>query len=217
MESFLKKIIEGRGDEDSHEYFVRFGKGDYKRRFLIGFNKGAKVKIKASFELANDFVRFVRENKDVKFSGKVFMKEKLPGKDAKKKGGTFMYEIEESQLEEFEGAYFYLLNVKDDEIVLKVKKSLPKPGKNEEKIDDGFCSLTVDEKYWPKLKEIFFWDVPEGKKVKIEHELLIDEIVLPEGEKDPAKIRELAKRKGKIIRKMDIDGNVEEKEYELEG
>jgi len=99
---------------------------------------------------------------------------------------------------------------------LKIKKALPKPGKNEEKIDDKFCSLDLDEKYWEKVKEAFFWDVPNCKKALIEHELQIREILFPAGEKDPVKIRELAKRKGTIVRKMQVDGKDLEKKYEVE-
>jgi hypothetical protein len=217
MESFLKRVLDGKSDEDSHRYFIRFGRGDYKRRFLIKLNKGTKIKVKTSFEFANDLVKFVNENKDVKFSGKILSKSKLAGKEGRKKAGVFVYEVSESSLKEFENAYYYLLDVNDSEIVLKIKKALPKPGKNEEKIDEGFCSLIVEPKYWTKLKEVFFWDVPENaKKVEIEHELKINDIVVPKNEKDPAKIRELAARKGAIVRKIVIDGKETSKEIPVE-
>ena len=66
-------------------------------------------------------------------------------------------------------------------------------------VDDKFCSLDLDLKYWDKAKEAFFWDVPECKKAAIEHDLDISEIVMPSGVSDPVEIREKAKRKG-IIR-----------------
>ena len=216
MESFIKKILTGKSDSDSHRYLARFGKGDYKRRFLISLARGDKIKVKTSFEFANDIVKFVNENKKVSFSGKVLSKDKVQNRDGKKKAGVFVYEISESSIEEFENAYYYLLDVNDSEIVLKIKKSLPKPGKDEKKIDDGFCNLLIDRKYWPALKEAFFWDVPECKKASIEHELKINDIVLPKNEKDPVKVRELALRKGTIIRKMDIDGKESSKEIPLE-
>ncbi len=217
MESFLKKVLTGKGDADSHRYFLRFGKGDYKRRFLISLNKGAKIKVKTSFEFANDLVKFVNENKKVKFSGKVLTKEKAAGKEGRKKAGVFVYEISESSIEEFENAYYYLLDVNDSEIVLKIKKSLPKPGKDEGKIDDGFCSLLIDVKYWNALKSVFFWDLPEGvKKVSIEHELKINDVILPKGESDPVKVREKALRKGTIVRKMVVDDKETRKEIPVE-
>ena len=216
MESFLKKVLTGKSDEESHRYFVRFGKGEYGRRFLISLSRGTKVKVKTSFEFANDLVKFVNEIKKVKFSGKVLSKEKVEGKEGKKKAGVFVYEVSECSLDDFKSVYYYLLDVEDSEIVLKIKKSLPKPGKNEKKIDDGFCSLVIEQKYWAALKNIFFWDVPECKKASIEHKLKISEIIAPKGEKDPAKIRELAKRKGTITRKMIVDEKESSKEIPFE-
>jgi hypothetical protein len=216
MESFIKKVLTGKSDEDSHRYFLRFGKGDYKRRFLIKFARGEKIKVKTSFEFANDLVKFVNENKNVKFSGKVLSKAKIEGMEGRKKAGVFVYEISECSIDKFENAYYYLLDVNDSEIVLKIKKALPKPGKNEEKIDDGFCSLIVESKYWPALKNAFFWDVPECKKAEIEHELKINETIIPKGEKDPVRMRELAVRKGFIVRKMMVDEKESSKEISVE-
>ena len=212
----MKNIIEGKEDENAHRQFVRFGKGNYRRTFLISVSQGKKIKVRASFELANDLVAFVRENKDVKFSGKVLMLDKVPGKVGRKKSGSFVYEISESSLEEFENPYFYLLDANSEDLVLKIKKKLPKPGKNVAKIDDKFCSLDAEVSYWSKIKENFFWDLPDNfKKATIEHELVINEIVYPEGEEDSAKIRELSKRKGKIIRKVTIDGDEKTTEFDL--
>ena len=216
MNFFVKEIFEKGVSEAGHQHFVRYGKGNYKRRFLMNLRKGPKVKIRGSFELANDFVTFVNENKEVKFSGKILMKDKVDGKKGKKKGGGFVYDVSESSLKEFENAYFYLLDADADDIVLKIKKKIPKPGKSANKIDDKFCSMDLDLKYLDKVRDVFFWDVPNGKKVSIEHEIVINEIVLPKGEDDPKKIRELAKRKGKIIRTINVDGEEITKETNFE-
>lgn len=208
MKSVIKKIIGNEVDDDAHRYFVRFGKGHYGRRFLISLAKGKNIKIRTSFEFANDLVQFVKENTSSTFSGFILMKDRVAGKEGKKKKGAWAYEITESSIEEFENAYFYLLNVKNDEVVLKIKKSLPKPGKDEGKIDDKFCSLDLDLKFWDAVKEAFFWDVPECKKVRIEHDLEITDIELPDTD-DPVKMRELAKRKGKMHRKIFLDKNEE--------
>lgn len=216
MENFVKKVIEKRVDQDSHRYFVRFGKGDYKRRFLLSLSKGKKIKIKGSFEWANDFVNFLKENSNLKYSGKILTRDKIPGKEGKKKAGTFAYDIENSQITEYGNAYCYLLNADSEGVVLKTKKSLPKPGKNEDKIDDSFCVLEIDEKYWPNAKAYFFWDLPDCKKANIEHELIITDIILPKNESDPVKIRELARRKGKMIRKIVADEKETTKEYNIE-
>jgi hypothetical protein len=215
MESFMKKILSGEISSESRKYFLRFGKGYYKRRFLLSFSMGSKIKIRGSFEWANDFVKFVRKNKDLNFSGKVMSNEKISGLDGRKKGSSFVYEVEESKLNEFESVYFYLVNCNDSEIILKIKKSLPKPGKNEEKIDDKFCSLDLDKKYLGAVKEAFFWDFPDCKKGRVEHEIVIDEVDIPT-EGDPSKVREMAKRKGKIVRKISCDGKESSREHVVE-
>ena len=218
MESFLKRVLLKKSDPEAKKYFVRFGKGRYNRRFLISFDKTAeKIKIRASFELANDIVKFLDELiKNAQFSGKILMKNKVPGKEGKKKAGVFVYEINEETIKEYENAYYYLLDLNNNEAVLKIKKSLPKPGKDERKIDDKFCSLDIDIKYWREVKDYFFWDAPECKKAVIEHDIIIIDIEMPKDEKDPVKIREQAKRIGKTVRRIEIDKKETLKEYDLE-
>ena len=63
MESFLKKVVDGKNDSESHRYFIRFGKGRYNRRFLMSMNIGKKIKVKTSFELANDLVKLANQYK----------------------------------------------------------------------------------------------------------------------------------------------------------
>ena len=215
MDFFIKEIFEKGTSEEGHRYFMRFGKGDYKRRFISSIAGGNNVKVRASFELANYFVNFVRGNSELNFSGKVLTKEKINGAEGKKKAGVFVYEISESNLKEFENAYYYLLDANSQDIILKIKKAIPKPGKNEGKIDNKFCLLDLNHKYLQRVKEAFFWDVPECKKAVIEHELIITDVILPKDVSDPVKLRELAKRKGKIIRRIIADGKeiVREKDF----
>lgn len=125
--------------------------------------------------------------------------------------------MNEEQLKELErNSYFTLLDLEGKDFKLKIKKKLPKPGKNEDKIDGKFCQLEADEKLYSKIKKDFFWDIPNAKKINIKHKIIIESIIMPEGEKDFSKIREIAKRKGKIIREADIDGKIIIKEYEFE-
>ena len=215
MENFLKKVLEGKNDVESHRYFIRFGKGVYNRRFLISYNKSKVIKVKGSFELANDFVNFVDEIEDLSFSGKIMSKESIVGQKARKKGGSFLYEVKDIKLTSYPGAYSYLLDAEKSGIKIKIKKSLPKPGKNEEKIDDGFCFMELDLKYWDSVKKTFFWDVPDGKKCIIEHSLIIESIETPKNEKDPVKMRENAIRIGKIVRNVEVDGKKESKDYPI--
>ena len=65
------------------------------------------------------------------------------------------------------------------------------------------------------VKEVFF-DFPEFKEIKINHVIEISEVIFPEGVEDPVKMREMAKKKGKIVRIINGDGKEERKEKEFE-
>jgi hypothetical protein len=130
----------------------------------------------------------------------------------------FNQEITSDQIKGLlEKGYATLLDIESPGISLKSKKKLPKPGKSEDaKIDDKFCQLELNTKYWPKVKSEFAFDLPDFKKALAVHTYTITDIILPKGEKDFEKLRILAKRKGKIIRKITLDKQeiVKEKDFE---
>lgn len=223
MECFIKKIWQEKGEE-AHSYFVRFGRGKFGNRAVLVLQKTSKIKLRGSFEWTNDFVNLASEITNANFSGTILSREEITELReflSKKKTGLFEYDvlgINSEKIKEIKNkGYAMLLEAETDskDITLKIKKKLPKPGKsNEAKIDDKFCQLEADLKYWPQIKEDFM--LPECKKAKISHTFIIEEIIFPQGEKDFTKIREEAKRKGKIIRKVESDGQEtkEEKVFE---
>jgi hypothetical protein len=231
--SFIKKIFEGKIDENVHKQFTRFGKGDFGGRALVSFRKTAEgIKVNGSFEYANDFASLAVELGGGKVSGKVFSKEgissvmssnNIKGYSETKRGGLFYQNnIEEQNLNEeqlkalLENSYFCLLDMLGKDFELKTKKNLPKPGKGGKgKMDTKFCQLDISEKYWSAVKALFFWDFPECKKGTASHEYIINELVLPQGEKDFEKIRVMAKRRGKIIRSIEADGSEKKVEKEI--
>lgn len=230
--NFIKKVIEGKVDENVHRQFTRFGKGAYRGRFLLSLWKTKNIKIKSSFEFANDLVALSSEFGNCKASGIVLSKKDLSnmmkennieGNSEAKKGGLYYQsniysqELNGNQLKELEeNSYSTLLDLEGEEFKLKIKKKLPKPGKNEDKIDGRFCQLEADKKFYSKIKEYLFWDFPDAKRINIKHKIIVESIIMPEGEKDFVKIREMAKRKGKIIREAEIDGQKITKEFEFE-
>ena len=219
MECFIKKIWYGKSDEQAHRQFVRFGKGTFPGRAALNLQRGEKIKLRGSFEYATDFVNLVSELEDAKFSGIILSKEELPRLTPKKKSAVLTYEvsgIDSIKIKEIAGkVYTMLLDAEGPGVSLKMKKKLPKPGKSREaKIDDKFCILEADAKYWLQIKDFFL--LPECRKCKIHHTFIISEIVIPKGEKDFAKIREMAKRKGKILRKSEVDGQENQEEIEFE-
>ena len=230
--NFIKRLFDGEIDERVHLQFIRFGKGEYKSRFLISLWKTKKVKVKTSFEFANDLVRLCAEFGNCNASGivlskkdisKIMSKNNIKGNSEEKKRGLYYQnnidkqELTKEQLVELEKeSYFTLLDLEGSGFKLKIKKKLPKPGKSENKIDDKFCQLEADERFYSSIKEDFLWDVPEVKKVNVKHDVFVESIVIPEGDNDYSKIREESKRKGKIIREAVVDGQDMKSEKDFE-
>jgi hypothetical protein len=221
---FIKKIFQDQQDSSVHRQFVRFGKGTYPGRAVTKVTRQPdKIKIGTSFELVNDMIEFCSQlSNNLKCSGLIISKEKLEFPGEKKKAGLLEYDINQELSSEqiknlLEKCYSLLLDIESQGIKLISKKKLPKPGKaGDLKIDDKFCQLEFDIRFWPKVKEEFFWDIQDFKKALAVHTYVISDIIMPKGEKDFEKIRILAKRKGKIIRKITIDKQeiVKEKDFE---
>jgi hypothetical protein len=221
---FIKKIFENKTNESVHKQFVRFGKGTFGMRAVINARISGQVKVSSTFELANDFLEFIASlSPKMKVSGIILSKEKLGLENERKKTGLFEYSIEREMGSEemkkiLDKCYFALLDCSAQGIELRVKKKLPKPGKSgESKVNDKFCVLDLDLKFLAKFKDEFFWDINDFKKARAEHTFIITDIIMPAGEKDFEKIRQEAKRKGKIIRKVIVDGKeiVKEKEFSV--
>jgi hypothetical protein len=214
MNCFMKEVWNGNG-VPAHNQFVRFSKGTFSGRAALNLQKSTKIKLGGSFEWTNDFIKLVAEiDASSKFSGLILSKEDIAGMSGRKKSGLNEYEVTSlpaSKINEIKDrVYTMLLDAEGKGISLKMKKKLPKPGKSGElKIDDKFCVLEADLSYWKQISDAFM--LPDSKKCKVHHTFCIEDIILPAGEKDFEKIRILAKRKGKIIRKMNKD-KVETKE-----
>ena len=230
--NFIKRVFDKDIDEKTHEQFIRYGKGDYKGRFPLSLRKTKKVKLRTSFEFSNDIVLVCAKLVNCKVSGEVISKEDISGfmsenniegdTKSKKAGRIYLTELPsqdltEEQLTKLVGeSTITLLDIVGEGFAFKTKKKLPKPGKNEKKIDNKFCQLEADEKYFSIIKEDFFWDMPDAKKIFVKHQVIIDKIIMPECEEDFAKVREMAKRSGKLIRIADVDGVEKRSEVELE-
>ncbi len=220
----LRKIFEGNIDATVHRKFTRYGKGEYER-FLFEVKKGKNLKVKTSFDFANDFVGIIAErvSGDVDIDGKVIasydLEKDFPieaefSKRGKLYTATVKTTVTAEQLkdiyERFED-HFLLLNIKADGIKLKVGKSLPKPGG---KIKPNFCSATLPLDY----KDEIAWDVPDFKELRIVHVLKIDGVEFDHElmKTDPVRARAEAVRKGTVVRKLEVDGKTSEKEFKLE-
>ena len=104
---------------------------------------------------------------------------------------------------------FVLLNLSFGDYSFKVGKTLPKPGKDLKK---NFCKAKFPLELLDKITNEEF-----KKKLEISHTFVIENIEVPkEYENDPALARLNALRKGKIIRKITLDGEEKTKEFPLE-
>jgi len=231
--NFIKKIFKNQPDNSVHLQFQKFGKGEFRNRALINARKsGNKYTILTTAEFANELVREVAGKlggNKVRVTGAIVstndLKEELDFKEIKQFQGVKRYIIDKemdgddilSLLEKFPKAFFALsFNCDKDSTSLKIKPKAPKsgkPGKKGEKTKPNFCKITTTDKM---LAEDFVFEVPDFKKAEIDHKFIINEIIQPEGETDYARIRELAKRKGEIIREVLIDGKEIRKKIDFE-
>ncbi len=238
MDSFIKKILEGKKDEFVHIQFQKFSRGVFNDRAMIRFkDSGGKFRIDTTAEYARELVRAMGEklgNNKTHVTGALVSALDLEGiKYEERKmamgvrkyminremSGKELVEICDKALKAFIGLSF---NVGEDE--LKIKDKSPKSAKGagsskkDEDLKIDFCKLkTKDRDLVSGL--VFDKEVHGAKRVEIKHDFLIEDIVVPnelKNEKDFAIVREKAFRKGKIIRYVNIDGNSIKKEIGFE-
>ena len=233
MENFLKKIFSKHFDDSVHEELIRYGRGKFENKYLIEAKKQKdKWSIKAGSEFANFLVKKCLEKveDEIDVTGAIICTMDLRNdlkfniEKIKQFAGVKQYiintKIIASNILDLMNKYpraFYALSFSTANNTLKVKAKAPKSGKpgkkggEEPKAD--FCSLKTSNK---ELVNDLFFDFPNFNEIRIKHTLIIDSVTLPHGVSNPVQIRELAKKKGKIIREIKIDGKEEKKEVEFE-
>ena len=232
--NFIKKIFENKIDETVHLQFERYSRGTFEDRALVEIDKTKNhVKIKTSFEFANEFVSFlaskIKDNSHV--SGVIITNNKeLQDKVKFEIAGVSQFAgIKKLQvatdiskedlldaLKQFPHALFLLtFNTEYGSLTTKQKSpKSPKPGADKEAKAD-FCTFKTEDINF--YKEFLFDYDKNFTKAKIKHTLFIEELVVPkEYANNPALARVNAKRKGKIKRIVDIDGTTFEKEIKFE-
>ena len=232
--NFIKKIFDGTSDESVHLQFQKFSKGEFRHRALIRVKFSAgKYTIYTSAEFSNELVRMMAEklgDEKTNITGAIVSTSDLTGelefKDKKQFQGVKRYLIDNEMsgneiiglLDKLPKAFFALtFEAGGDK--LKIKPKAPKsgkPGKGDEAPKADFCKLVTTDK---EIARSFIFEDKEFKEAEVNHTFIIEDIVVPEElkqEKDFSKVREMAKRKGKIIREIRIDEQIvkEEKEFE---
>jgi len=194
-----------------------------------------KLQIQTGFELAIDLYLLtadllVKEDVTIEGKGVVFSTTKGLEKDIESAGFELIdkkgkkYNIKfEMPVSKFREAvvslsqYFMLLNYSVAGITMKVKGSLPKPGKIVEK----FATFKVDNKYATPILENFLFDIDKSeyskaKSIDVDITFIIDGAEIPKEYQDDFALARLhAKKKGKIKRVITVDANVV-KEHEFD-
>lgn len=231
---FIKNIFEKNFNEEVHLNLLKYSKGEFCKKLLIETKKSKDgYKIKTGPEFANYFVKKgleLAKNK-LQIKGIIVSTNDLnfPFSNEKKQFmGIKQYKIEgifdSREILDFlnkNPKIFFALSFSFPGYELKIKPKMPKSPKPSNKIEDkedlspDFCSLktTVEE----IIKDLLF-DVKENfNEIMVEHRIVVNEIVYPTGfqKMKPEEIREKSKRKGKIIRRLVIDGKERTSEAEF--
>jgi hypothetical protein len=239
MESFIKKIFEKKQDEWTHVQFQKFSRGEFRDRAMFRIkNSAGKYTIDTTAEYARELVKMMGEKLGERKShvnGALVSALDLQGftyEDKKMAMGVRKYildrEISGKELVEMSDklskVFFGLsFNVGDEELKIQAKSPKSAKGASGAKKEDAdlkidFCKIKTTDKNIVK-EFLFDADIEGFKKAMGKHDFLITDIVIPQelkAEKDFAKVREGALRKGKIVRVVDVDGKKVSKEVEFE-
>ena len=230
--NFIKKVFDNEIDEEVHLQFQKFSRGEFTNRALI---KAKKVKnnytIFTTAEFANELVRIIAKklgDKKTHVTGAVIstlaLDNELKFKTKKQFMGIKQYVIDEHMsgneildlVKKLPKVFFALSFSSESGDILKIKAKAPKSAKpktKEERPKPDFCKLITSDE---KIVKDFIWEKSGFKDALIIHDFMIKEIIAPKDEKDFAAAREKAKRKGIIVRRIEIDGvkSAVEKEFE---
>jgi hypothetical protein len=229
----IKKIFEKNFDDEVHGDFLKFGKGEFKDKYLIECKRSAgKTSIKTGPEFANYLVRkgLERANGKISISGVIVSTLQLDvpiSKGIKQFMGIKQYqvsgEIDSKQILDLMNKYpraFFALTFSLPDYELKIKPKAPKSAKpaatGEKEPKAEFCSLKTSDKSFEKE---FLFDVnQEFKTLTIKHNLMINEMIYPKNfaNMKPEEVRAQSKRNGTLIRELTIDGKVEKREAPFE-
>ena len=220
----MKKIFDGVFDDEVHANFLKFGRGEYKNKYLLeGKRQAKKWAIKAGAEYANLLVRKCLEKMgdSAEVKGVIvstrdlrdeisFDIEKVKNFQGVRKH-VINGEVNPAQIFELMDKYpkaFFALTFKGEGFVLKIKPKAPasgKKGKDDEGPVADFCSLKTEDR---GIIDYLFFGIGDFSEVKVRHQINVTDIVYPANmeELKPTEVRELAKRKGVVIRTATVDG-----------
>jgi len=233
--SVINKIFNKKIDEEVHSDFLKFGRGEYKDKYLV---EGKRQKdgwaIKTGPEFANFLVKKCLEKANGNLAMKGIIVSTLDLKEEInfeiKKTSNFQgikkleidTGIDSGAILSLMNKYprvFFALSFKTGNCELKIKAKAPKSGKPGSKGDGegpraDFCSIKTKD---PEIINDLFFDNKEFKEIKIKHTIKITGIDYPKdvASLKPEEVREKSKRKGVVVREIDADGKKTTSEAEF--
>ncbi|MEK6885487.1 MAG: hypothetical protein AABX17_00815 [Nanoarchaeota archaeon] len=237
MDSFIKKIFTSKTENDEivHVQFQKFSRGEFKDKAVIKYRHSKdKYSVSTTYEYSNEFARAMAEKlgaNKTKVTGVIVSTRDLTGQlnfsGKKQFAGVKQYIMDTEMsgndiltlLNKLPTAFFALSMIVDG-AELKTRPKAPISGKPSTKGGDAeikadFCKLITTDKHMID-KFVFDSEINDStKKAEIKHIFQITNITVPKGETDPLKMRENAKRSGKIVRIITIDGKRSQKEHDF--
>ena len=226
---YVKQMFQGKPEEWVHLFFTKYGRGQFDGPYIEA-DVGKDVKFKASVEYSTVLGGLVASGGgDFAVEGAIYAKKDFRDDlsaigvefddKSKVKKSYFVAELSG----DFPSAVLVdiyskvphatvLLNFSGTGGKFKCKKKPPKPGGD--KVND-FCQGTMSLSALPKLKEEVFFDVGDFKKACVDNKFQIESLVIPPG-MSPADARLNAKRKGKVLRTVTVDGKQKKSEVPFE-
>jgi len=230
MEHYIKEIFEKKESERVHKKFLRYSKGTFTGPLITIKKTSENIKIKSSFHIIDELLYLTSKyttDKNVHIKGVIIYNKDLGPEfgsiglkylKVSKTRSIYKYTLDnEVDIKKFTNIFLKykpLINFVSKNTKLTSKKNFPKPN-NE--ISNSFCHAELPLEAEKEIINMFCFDIKKPvKNVKISHEFIIDEVIFPENTEKLTfeEVRRLAKRKGKI--KRIIENNGEKKEYSFE-
>lgn len=233
--NFIKQIIEGEPEEWVHNMFTRYGRGEFNGP-VVELKAGKTLKASASFEYSMFLGYLAASTSSGMYTvdGGIFgktdyrdgLKEITEEYDDKSKKKYFIAKFKGVEMDARDIARMYecapgavcclsLKPLEKQKNKVKAGKKPPKPGKEEKK--ENFVKASFEGGLLDKLVGELFFDVDSDFKVaKAVHTYDIKELTIPEGT-PPGMERVMARRVGRLVRKLIVDDKEEESEFKLDG
>ena len=107
---------------------------------------------------------------------------------------------------------FFALSFNSSKTNLKIKPKMPTSGKSGKNSKEGpkadFCKIVTNNS---ELAGSFIFENPNFQKAEVNHTYIIEKIIIPD-----SKIREMSRRRGRVVRIANIDGKEIKREIEFE-